>query len=221
MSIPAQPSPAPVHDDSIDTTLAYCIIRAETNGILLDEVLARLGPASFCFVALILAVPFIQPIPLGPYTMASGITFMAVGWQMMRGHISPALPKAMRSHPIHGKGWLIALRFCQRIVRFCRKFTCVRLPGWVGGSAGTRRVGVLIFTGGFLLAIPFANLPFNNTLPALMILFAAIAWLERDGLMILISLFWGAATLLYFAVVGTLVWFFGKEIAAWFASFFQ
>ena len=63
-----------------------------------------------------------------------------------------------------------------------------------------------------------ANLPFNNTLPALMILFAAIAWLERDGLMLIVSLFWGLLTLVYFATVAKLVWFLFAQAFHWIKS---
>lgn len=205
-------------DSGIDQALEYCIARAETDGIPIEEALARLGPASFCFVCLLLCIPFIQPLPLGPYTMASGITFIAAGWQMSRGHPIPRLPQAMRQARLHGKGWLAVLRFCQRLLAFCRRFTRPRLQHWVNGDAGTRFIGRLILTGGILLAIPVANLPFNNTLPALMILFAVIAWLERDGLMIFISFFWGALTLVYFTVIIVALVFFGDKVFTWIKS---
>ena len=204
---------------SVDEALEDCLRHAAAEGITLQEAMERLGPASFCFVSLLLAIPFLQPVPLGFYTMASGVTFIAAGWQMAHGHATPTLPALMRNSRIHGAGWLAGLRLCQRLLRFCRKFTKPRRESWVGGEGGTRRVGWLIFIGGALLTIPAANLPFNNTLPALMIIFAAIAWLERDGLMIFASLAWGALTLLYFLVVGTVLWFFSAQIFAWLKSF--
>ena len=156
----ASVSGPPAGDHGIDEALAYCISHAEREGISLQETLGRLGPASFCFVSLLLSVPFIQPFSLGPYTFASGLTFMA----------------------------------------------------------GEKLVGWFVFTGGALLTIPMANLPFNNTLPALMILFAAIAWLERDGLMLIVSLFWGLLTLVYFATVAKLVWFLFAQAFHWIKS---
>ena len=56
-----------------------------------------------------------------------------------------------------------------------------------------------------------ANLPLNNFFPALMIFFAALAWIERDSLMIIISVAWGGVTILYFAVVAAAFWFFGAK----------
>lgn len=212
---PSAAAPPPV-----DEALAYCIHHAEREGILLQETLDRLGLASFCFLSLILSVPFIQPFSLGPLTMATGLTFIACGWQMARGHGAPRLPGKARRTMLHGKGWITALIFCRRILHFCRKFTRPRLQNWVGGAAGNKRVGWLILIGGVLFATPFFNLPFNNTFPALMVLFAAIAWLERDGLMVIVSMIFGALTLLYFAVVGALLYFFGAQFLTWLKATF-
>lgn len=205
----------PAEFPSIDAALTACILRAEADGIALDEALKNLGPASFCFACMLLAMPFLQPIPLGPYTMASGLTFIACGWQMVQGRQVPLLPKGMRNARLHGKGWVAALKLCQRVLRFGRKFTRRRQEARVSGRAGEQLVGWFILCGGALLAIPAANLPFNNIFPALMILCAALAWLERDGLLIVFSLFFGALSVVYFVAVGLLLWFFGTEIFAW------
>lgn len=211
----------PLPEKGIDDALLYCIGRAEGDGLPLQEALDRLGPASFCFVCLLLSVPFLQPFSLGPLTMASGITFMAAGWQMTRRGGVVQLPKVMQATRLQGKGWVTILRLCEKTLRFCRRFTRPRLQSWVLGSFGERFVGWLLLIGGFLLAIPFANLPLNNTFPALMILFAAIAWLERDGLMIVISLFWGVVTLAYFATFGSLAYYLCCQAWSWLHHFWQ
>ena len=87
-----EPSATRAGDSTVDEALTYCLHHAEREGITLQETLQRLGPASFCFVSLLLSVPFIQPFSLGPYTMASGLAFIACGWQMTRGRSSPTLP---------------------------------------------------------------------------------------------------------------------------------
>ncbi len=205
---------------TIDAALTECIGRAESDGIALEEALENLGPASFCFVCMLLAMPFLQPVPLGPYTMVSGISFIACGWQMAHGRRVPLLPKAMQNARLHGKGWVAALKLCQRVLRFGRKITRRRREETVSGRAGEQLVGWLILCGGALLAVPVANLPFNNTFPALMILCASLAWLERDGVMIIFSLIFGALAVAYFLVVGALLWVFGAQIFAWIKSLF-
>jgi hypothetical protein len=202
-------------DGRLDSALDHCAEHARGEGIQLSEVISRIGSNSFCFAAFLLAVPFVQPLPLGPLTMICGATFMALGWQMVRGKSRPELPKAAGELRIQGKFWLAVLGFSRKLLKFCRIFTRERLESWISGDRGQRLVGWLIFVGGALLAIPLANLPLNNFFPALMIVFACLGWLERDGLMILVSLAWGVVTIIYFALVTLALIFFGKQVFEW------
>jgi hypothetical protein len=195
-------------------------LRTHEEGISLGKLTEELGPAAFCFIALLLAVPFFQPISLGPFTMASGGVFMVVGWQMGRGFSTLHLPEKARQWHLRGGGWLKVLGFCRRVLLWLSRWTRPRLTNSVDGQAGARRVGWLIFIGGALLAMPFANLPLNNTFPALMIFFAAVAWLERDGFMAVVSIFWGLVTLLYFVVTGWIVFKFGTSLWQWLGGYF-
>lgn len=198
-----------------DDALNHCADHAAGEGILLSDALERIGPNSFCFAAIILAVPFIQPVPLGPLTVICGATFIALGWQMARGRHMPALPKSAGALRIQGKFWLGVISFTRRILAICRRFSRERFNHWVEGERGRRTVGWLIFVGGALLAMPMANLPLNNFFPALMIFFAALAWIERDGLMVILSLVWGVFTILYFAAVAAAIWFLGSKAIDW------
>lgn len=185
MSDKARPIPA------IDHALEHFSSHASGSGITLNAALAHLGSGGFCFVAFLLAVPFIQPVPLGPLTMVCGVSFMVIGWQMARGKTHATLPQKAGDLLIHGHLWLKVLGFCRSILKFTRRFTKERYSILVNGDRAERFVGWLILIGGFLLSIPLANLPLNNFFPALMIIFACLGWLERDGLMIVISVFWG------------------------------
>ena len=209
----------PEDSDSLDLALDKCLAHASAGGILLREMLDRLGRSSFCFAALLLAVPFVQPFSLGPFTMMAAIAIMIIGWQMGTGKAKPVLPDASARLMIHGKGWVGVLHFCKRLLAFCRRFTRVRMSSWVSGSKGERFIGWLIFTGGALIAVPAANLPFNDMLPALMVVFACIGWLERDGLMVVVSLAWGAITVLYFAALIVALYFFGSQVWGWIGHF--
>ena len=209
--MPENPQPIPTIDHALD----HFISHASGDGITLNDALSHLGSGGFCFVAFLLAVPFIQPIPLGPLTMICGMSFMIIGGQMARGKTNATLPKKAGNLLIHGHLWLKVIGFCRGILKFTRRFTKARYSILVTGERAERFVGWLILIGGFLLAIPGAYLPLNNFFPALMIIFACIGWLERDGLMIIISLIWGGVTLLYFAAVTIALVFFGNQIATW------
>lgn len=204
------PEKANIHD-----VLTDCADLAAGEGILLSDALNRIGTHGFCFASMLLAVPFIQPVPLGPLTVICGATFIALGWQMFRGKNSPALPKSASGLRIHGKFWVGVIAFTRKMLSVCQRFTRERLGNWVEGKRGQQIVGGLILVGGALLAMPMANLPLNNFFPALMIFFAALAWIERDGLMVILSLAWGGLTIVYFAAVGAALWFFGAKAIDW------
>ena len=69
----------------IDHALEHFSRHASGDGITLNDALTHLGSGGFCFVAFLLAVPFVQPIPLGPLTMICGMSFMIIGGQMAEG----------------------------------------------------------------------------------------------------------------------------------------
>ena len=203
----------------IDLALDQCADQVAGGGILLSEALSKIGSHGFCFAAFLLAVPFVQPIPVGPLAMVGAFGFMALGWQMVRGHEVPTLPKSVGGLRIQGRLWLGVIAFARKLLKTCRIFTRQRFEPLIEGVRGRQLVGALIFTGGALLAIPVASLPLNNFFPALMIIFACLAWIERDGMMLLVSLVWGVATLVYFALVAVALLFFGKQVWAWMTPF--
>jgi hypothetical protein len=205
----------PTPEPDLDSVLGDCLSHADGEGIRLGEVLDQLGRAGFCFAALLLSVPFLQPFSLGPYTMLGGITIAVIGWQMGMGKAVPVLPRRAKTLLLHGKGWVGVLRFCQRMLRFCRRFTRTRCTRWVQGERADRWIGWIICAGGALIVVPAANLPFNNTLPALMVFFVCIGWLERDGLLVPIALAWGLLTLLYFALLGSGLLLLGAKLWEW------
>lgn len=195
-------------------------VREKPEGISLRELCEELGGASFCFVAMLLSAPFFQPISLGPYSMLSGGIFVAVGWQMVRGRSSLTLPRKASGLHLRGKAWEKILRFCAGLVRVLSRWTKPRMEEYVSGEAGFRLVGWLILIGGALVAVPLANIPFNNTFPALMVFFAAVSWIERDGLAMIFSIFWGVVTLIYFALAGIIFYKFGTWVWGYLNNFF-
>jgi hypothetical protein len=182
------------------------------------EAIDSLDEAAYALIAVILVLPFLQPLPLGPITVAGGVAFAALGWQLLRGHASPVLPQKLRNIAMNEKTWRILVNVCLKVLGFCRKFTRPRMQHLLSGRKGQQIGGGILLAGGALMAIPFGVLPFNNLLPGLAILFYCIAELEDDGLMVFVALFWLVVTVLYFAAFFLALLFFGNEALAYFAQ---
>lgn len=192
--------------------------RAKGGHLTLGEALDSLDEAAYAFIALILVLPFMQPIPTGPFSVIGGLAFATLGGQLLRGHESPVLPARIRAIALSEGHWRMLANVCLKILGFCRKFTRPRRIQLVSGRQGQKIGGAILLASGLLMAIPFGVLPFNNTLPGLAILFYGIGELEEDGAMVFVSIFWLAATVIYFSVFFVMLWMFGKEALHYFGG---
>lgn len=190
--------------------------QAKTRPLTLGETVDTLDEAAYSFISLILVLPFMQPIPLGPLTVIGGVTFAALGWQLLRGHESPVLPRRIRSVEMHEHSWKMIVKVCLKILGFCRKFTKPRHTWLFKGRRGQQIGGLVLLSAGLLMAIPFGVLPLNNMLPGLSILFYGIGELEGDGLMVFFAFFWLAVTVVYFSAFFIGLWLFGSEAITYF-----
>jgi len=190
-------------------------LNKEGKPLTIGKALDELRISSFDFLCILLTVPFLQPISLGPLSAIGGMTFAALGWQVARGKTTPWLPERLRKIELPASSWNILLATCRKILEWGHKLCRPRMQGLVNGSRMGILRGMLICFAGLLMAIPFFGIPFNNTLPALVILFACLANLEDDGLMIAIAIFWMVVTVLYFALIFWIIIFVGDVAWQW------
>ncbi len=205
------------HRQTLIRVLEQCVERAEHESLSLGEVLASLSTSALALSAVLLSLPFLTPVTLGPVSTAGGLVLASLGWQLYQGRTKLWLPDRIYAIKPSRKAWERLLGVCQFVIRMLAKLTRERLTGWVDGRTGERLCGALILTGGVLLAIPVPVLPFNNTIPALGCLFGAVAILERDGWMVPMSVFWLIASAVYFGGFFYAVYFLGAEAATWLA----
>lgn len=196
--------------DALVATLKQFAEQSKTQPLTLGEALDSLDQAAYSFIAMILVLPFLQPVPLGPLTVIGGITFAVLGFQLWCGHDAPVLPQKIRAVALNEKSWQILVSICLKVVGFCRKFTRPRLTTLVVGRKGEKIGAFVLIAAGLLMAIPFGVLPFNNLIPGLAILFYCFGQLEEDGVMVIMAFVWLAITVLYFGYFFYLLWYFGS-----------
>lgn len=186
--------------------------RAATQPLTLGEVADGLGGSSFSLLCIILSLPFLTPVSLGPLATVGGLTLAAIAWQMVRGDVAPSLPQRVRGIEMSPKIWHALLATCAKVVGFCARFSRPRYRRWVEGMAGARLRGVLIISAGLLMAVPLFGLPFNNALPALAIIVVCLAELEDDGLLLWAGIGLTAVSAVYILGVLIAVAIFGTEV---------
>jgi hypothetical protein len=194
--------------------------KSASTELSLGEVIGELKDASFCFVGILVCLPFLVPLPvLGPLTIPGGLAIAALGWQMMRGASEIRLPKRFAAIRLGHSAWSGLLKACQKVLRICERFSKPRLAHWVEAPRGEWLAGFFVFIGGALLAIPMGGVvPFNNTLPALCAMCGCVALLEHDGAWFLCAAFWLVVTLIYFAIIAYFFVYFGVELKLWLAQ---
>jgi len=198
-------------------TLQRFAAESKERPLTVGEAVDSLDEAAYAFISIILILPFMQPIPLGPLTVAGGITLAILGWQLLTGHESPVLPQKIRAVVLNEKTWLIMVKVSLKVISICKTFTRPRLCNLVNGILGRRISGFILLAGGLLMAIPFpVPLPLNNALPGMAIIFYCIGELEDDGLMVFVSFFLLAVTVIYFCAFFIALWFFGNEALNYF-----
>lgn len=197
--------------DELMATFAACREAAESRRLTLGEAFESLRESGFVFVCVLQAIPFLQPLSLGPISTALGLSLAVLGWQMARGRPSPWLPSRVAAWAPGPVAWRRLFGTAGSILGFCRRFSRRRFPSWVTGERGRRAGGLMIAAAGLLISVPLAGVPFNNALPALAVVFVALGELEEDGLMLVAALGALVLTVVYFVALAFLLFWAGGE----------
>jgi hypothetical protein len=168
--------------------------RAPADRVSVAWLMGELGERSFGLTLLVMAVIALLP---GLSTLVG----LLIAWpaiQLILGHDKAVLPRAMarREVTVDRLARVITavvprLSWVERLIR----------PRWPELFASARRLtGVAMLLLGLTLVSP---LPFTQVVPALVIMLLALAYLEEDGLALLVAL---VAALCSLAVSGVAVW---------------
>jgi hypothetical protein len=164
----------------------------------IGDVLGEGGASAFGFTLVVLCLPFLQPISLGPLGTIGGLAMAGIGWQLARGDARPWLPEKLSQAQLDAKQWSQLAAAARKVLGWAAMIVRPRLGHWTEGRRGHRIAGSLVVVAALLLAIPVGGIPLNNLLPALAIICAALALMADDGLMFLFAVFWLLVTVGYF-----------------------
>jgi hypothetical protein len=166
----------------------------DANRVPVVWLLEQLGPRSFGLTFFVMGVVALVP-------GASTIVGVLLAWpavQLMLGHEAAELPRVI------GRRTVAVARLARVIAlltpRLARLERLVR-PRWPELFSTTRRTtGVAMLLLGLSMLSP---VPFSHVVPALVIMLLALAYLEEDGLVLLIALAGATGAL---AITAATVW---------------
>ena len=174
--------------------LARMLDRAEGARVSIGWLMEQLGRRSFGLTLIVMAV-------IGFLPGASTFVGLLVAWpaaQMVLGHEVAVLPSLVARRQIGVEGLARVIRLVAPRLAWVEGLIRPRWP--IAFQATKRLTGVVMLLLGLTMISP---VPFSQVVPALVVMLLALAYLEEDGIALLIAL---AAALASLAITGVTVW---------------
>jgi hypothetical protein len=153
---------------------------APADHFTLGWLMGSLHKRSFGIIMLLLAVVAIAP----GASIVAGVLLIIPAFQMIAGQPAPVFPRRIAAHPLPTQH-LAAL--VQRAVPLLRYLEKLIYPRWPAPFEPTKRlVGAVVLI--LSASLVFVPIPLSNVIPALVIALISLAYLEEDGLVLLIAL---------------------------------
>ncbi len=198
MKIPVRANHPPPRKLSIE--LAELRDRSGERAITLREVIYTLHGRAYMLLVLLLALPFITPIPLPGLSTPFGLAIAVIALRLSLGQ-RPWLPMKLQRKQLP-PGFLSKLfSVAERVLRFFEKFLRPRLTWFTETPFLAQLHALLMLIAAVALLLPLP-IPFTNSFPAWTILLVAAGLLERDGLFILGGYLVFIAGVFYFVFLG-------------------
>ena len=169
----------------------------KTHRVKVEEIERVLDGRGFASLALILSLPFVQPIPLPGLSMVFGVALMALGLRLVLGR-SGGLPHWVRRRDIDGATLQKMIHGARKIFAYVERFFKPRLALALRPPLESF-VGLGIMLSGFAMILPLPPVVlFSNSLPAWAIICLCLGYLERDGLVVVMGNVLSLATWVYY-----------------------
>ncbi len=191
--------PAPPRKLSLE--LAELHARAGDRAVPLREVIFVLRQRAYLLLIVLLALPFIQPVPLPGLSTPLGLAIVLIALRLSLGQ-RPWLPMKIQRAKLPAGFFGKVLTITQRLLRFLESVLRPRWPAVTGTALLNQVHAIVILASALILLLPLP-IPLSNLLPAWAIFLLACGLLERDGLFIALGYVAFAIGAAYFFLLGT------------------
>lgn len=211
MKIPLKANRPPPRRLSVE--LAELHDQAAERAVTLREVIYTLHGRAYLLLVLLLALPFITPIPLPGLSTPFGLAILLISLRLSLGQ-RPWLPMKLQRKELPA-GFLRKLfAVAQRVLRVFERFLRPRLTFLTDTPLLAQLHAILMLVAALALLLPLP-IPFTNSFPAWTILLLAAGLLERDGLFILGGYLVFIAGVFYFIFLGEATATLLHELLQW------
>ena len=185
----------------LSVELAELQARAGDRAVPLREIIYVLGTRAYLLLVIVLALPFIQPVPLPGLSTPLGLAIVLIALRLSLGQ-RPWLPMKIQRAKLPAGFFGRLATATARLLRFLESVLQPRWPVLTGSSRLNQLHAVVVLLAALILLLPLP-IPFSNLLPAWAIFLLACGLLERDGLFVLLGYAAFALTVMYFVLLGS------------------
>jgi hypothetical protein len=196
--------------------VALLASRSSARPLTLREVIYVLRGRAYLLVVVLLALPFLTPIPLPGLSTPFGLAIAAIALRLALGQ-RPWLPKKLQRKQLPGDFFARLFRVAERIIRFLEKLLRPRWLVLTETPLLRQLHAVVLLLAALALLLPLP-IPFTNSFPAWAILLVAGGLLERDGIAVLLGYVVFVAGVLYFIFLGEAAKELLQALIAWLRS---
>ena len=161
---------------------------APTGPVTLQWLMENLHQQSFGMIMLILGIAAAAP----GISILAGVLLLVAAFQMMLGHSKLTFPNWMATRELPKRPVDAVVRRAIPVLAFVESAIYPRLA--TPPEATKRLVGLAIFI--LTIRLLLTPLPLSNILPAVLIAFISLTYLEQDGLLLIVGLVAGCLLLI-------------------------
>lgn len=173
-------------------------LRESLDGPLtLGELASRLGREGTGLLLFLIALPFLQPIPLAGLGTPVGLLIAGIGVQLILGRAEPALPAFVARRPLAPETVARILTGGEKALAAVERFARPRGPAL---ARDPRACGAALIGLGLILAAPIF-VPFGNPPTSASVMLIGLSLAEADGLAAAFGLLGTVFTIVFHAAV--------------------
>lgn len=156
---------------------------SDQPSVSVKEVMDAMGSRAHGIALILFALPDTLPLPIPSLSAVLGIPMVMVAGHLVVFGEESALPERVQAAKIPTSAVRVVARYLAPVLEFLELITRPRLTAILRFD---RLLGLVCLLLAVLLLLP---LPFVNFAPALLLVGLALGMVQRDGLLVLVSLF--------------------------------